>query len=215
MPLIKLFHCLFPAGFKDQPVCLNSFLLFHFPLCSEKSSGRLLCRWGWDAVVPSKWTQVLSSRGRALAKFLRHWLRELLSVDGFAGQSQFALTKRELMPAHPGTAVGMAPSPCHSPSADGLGSLAVAGLCCHSDWCSQLKILTAALCVWLQVLLSFNFIILLPLLSPLAEFRGYLKRVWRNVGCSGWLSCSLSSLPSILQNDISKSRSSWSLLWPH
>lgn len=159
-------------------------------------------------------SQVFSSRGRALAKFLRHWLRELLSVDGFAGQSQ-ALTKRELMPAHPGTAVGMAPSPCHSPSADGLGSLALAGQSCQSDWCTQLKILTVTHSVWLQVLLSFNFIILLPLLSPLAEFRGYLKHVCRNMGCSGWLSCSLSSLPSILQNHISKSRSSWSLLWPH
>lgn len=49
-------------------------------------------------------SQVLSGRGRALAKFLRHWLAELLSVDGFAGQSQ-AVTKKGLLPAHPGTAV--------------------------------------------------------------------------------------------------------------
>jgi len=57
-------------------------------------------------------SQVFFSRGRALAKFVRHWHTKLLSVNGFVGQSQ-ALTKKKLMPEHP----GMAASVWHHPPA--------------------------------------------------------------------------------------------------
>lgn len=49
------------------------------------------------------------------------------------------------------------------------------GFHCQLDWFTQLRIQTAIHNVWLLVLLFFNFIIPLPLLSPPAKFRGYLN----------------------------------------